>query len=50
MKIMYSNAGGIRSKLTSLKAIIERQVPDIIIIVEYHLVGKNTIKLKVMTG
>ena len=46
MKIMYSNARGIRSKLTSLKAIIEKQVPDIIIIVESHLVGKNTIKIK----
>ena len=46
LKIIYSNARGIRSKLTSLKAIIEKQTPDLIIIVESHLVRNNTIKIK----
>ena len=46
LKILYSNCRGIRSKLTSLNAIIERQLPDKIVLVETHLVRNNTIKIK----
>lgn len=46
LKILYSNPRGIRSKLHSLQTIANVIKPGLIILVETHLVGKNTIKIE----
>ena len=43
---MYSNPRGIRSKMHSLHAILKQKEPDILVLVESQLVGKNSISIK----
>ena len=45
LKIFYSNPRGIRSKELSLQATVNKMNPDIIILVDAHLVKKNSIKI-----
>ena len=46
LRIAYANLNGARSKLTSIKEIIEDQKPDIFALVETHLKPKQDISIK----
>ena len=46
IKILYANARGLRSKLDSLQAAALLYEPDLIMLVETHIVGKSKINIR----
>ena len=46
MKIFYCNIRGLKSKTTSLEAVLDQTKPDIIVIAETQIIGRSKVKIQ----